>query len=103
MGDNAIEVPLEELLRNIPANLRVTYPMQWGEDGRETGHSIVPIGSYCHRAADQIEQQAKEIDTLKNQITDMRDFCRTLTGSLWPQNETTEALKLYKKEKSYGR
>lgn len=71
------------------------YVMDYGPLCESCYGSLVPT----------IEQQAKEIDTLKKQITDMRKFCRTLTGSLWPQNETTEALKLYERgvsdEKKY--
>ena len=51
----ACEVPLIEQLRSIPKEFRAVRPIQWAEDGRETGHQFIPVGHMMHRAADELE------------------------------------------------
>lgn len=51
----ACEVPLVEQLRGIPKDYRTCRAIQWSDDGRETGHQIIPVGFMMHRAADMIE------------------------------------------------
>ena len=67
MSDTPQQTPLVDLLRDVPKDLRAEWPIQWSEDGRETGHSIAPIGKYCHDAVDKIaelEQQLAEAQKL---------------------------------------
>src|SRR3990167_5704097 len=51
----AYEVPLVEQLRSIPKEYRTCRAIQWSDDGRETGHQLIPVGFMMHRAADMIE------------------------------------------------
>ena len=59
MSDQAMQVPLVELLRGIPSALRGEWVTQWSEDGFETGHAMAPVGMYCHQAADRIAELEK--------------------------------------------
>ena len=51
MSDLANEAPLVELLR-IPEHLRLEYQ----DDGPLKAHHYIPVGEYCNRAADHIEE-----------------------------------------------
>ena len=73
MSDAPQQTPLVDLLRDVPKNLRAEWPIQWSDDGRETGHSLAPIGKYCHDAADRIEKLESENADLKRQLEEMRD------------------------------
>jgi hypothetical protein len=50
------ETPLIDLLRDIPIDYRGQWPIQWSEDGHETGHAMSPVGRLAHRAADRIAE-----------------------------------------------
>lgn len=54
--DQAYEVPFVEQLRSIPKDYRTCRAIQWSDDGRETGHQLIPVGFMMHRAADEIER-----------------------------------------------
>ena len=57
-GDQ-VAVPLPELLREVPASLRVRI-----DDG--PFHSTyIPVGSLCHEAADRIDALAREASMLR--------------------------------------
>ena len=42
----------------VPEDYRAEFPIQWADDGRETGHRLAPVGRYLHEAADRIEDVA---------------------------------------------
>lgn len=50
------QTPLIDLLRAVPKDLRSQWPIQWTEDGHETGHAMCPIGRLAHEAADRIAE-----------------------------------------------
>ena len=56
----ACEVPLTELLRDIPKDFRVVLPCQWSDDGRETGYRFIPVGYLMHRAANELDAAAED-------------------------------------------
>lgn len=56
------EVPLIEQLRSVPKDCRTSYAIQWDEDGRETGHALLPVGFMMHRAADALAAMTKRAD-----------------------------------------
>ena len=58
----ACEVPLTELLRDIPKDFRVVLPCQWSDDGRETGYRFIPVGYLMHRAANELDAAGSERD-----------------------------------------
>ena len=60
MSDQQQEVPLIELLEDIPKDLRGEWEIQWTEDGRPTGHAMAPVGLYAHRAAARIAELEAE-------------------------------------------
>ncbi len=85
MSNQAQETPLIDLLRRVPIELRASWPIQWSEDGYETGHAMCPIGLQCHKAADRITlleavaeaaTAAHEVDThaRKNQATHWKNY-----------------------------
>lgn len=55
-NEGCAETPLTDLLRMIPADLRVQIPMVWAN-----GTSNVPIGQHCYRAAAEIERLSREL------------------------------------------
>jgi hypothetical protein len=55
MSDKAQQTPLTDLLRAVPKDFRAQWPIQWSEDGHETGHAMCPLGRLVHEAADMIE------------------------------------------------
>ena len=59
--DQACEVPLVELLRNVPKDFSIWVPCQWAEDGRETGHRRIPVAHLMNRAANEIERLSAPI------------------------------------------
>jgi hypothetical protein len=61
MVDRCCETPLEELLRGMPKDSRMTIAFQWAEDGRETGHQLIPVGRLMHEAADEIERLKQSV------------------------------------------
>ena len=73
MSDAPQQTPLVDLLRDVPKNLRAEWPIQWSDDGRETGHSLAPIGKYCHDAADRIEKLESENADLKRQLEEAQN------------------------------
>lgn len=54
--DQATEITLVDLLRDIPCDYRGEWPIQWAEDGTPTGHAMYPIGLLAHKAADRIAE-----------------------------------------------
>ena len=56
MNDKASAVPLSELVRSVPRDLRGVWEIQWFEDGTPCGHSHAPVGRYLHEQADEIER-----------------------------------------------
>ena len=60
MSDQTCEVPLVELLLDIPKDLRAEWEIQWFEDGTPSGHAMCPVGNYAHRAAERIKQLEAE-------------------------------------------
>ena len=56
MSNQPAQVPLLELARRTPRDLRAEWPIQWSDDGlHETGHAMAPIGRYLHELADEVE------------------------------------------------
>jgi hypothetical protein len=53
--NQARQTPLTDLLRAVPKDFRAQWPIQWSEDGHETGHAMCPLGRLVHEAADRIE------------------------------------------------
>jgi hypothetical protein len=64
MSDKPAQVPLVELARTIPKDLRAEWEIQWAEDGTPTGHSMAPVGRYIHELLDALEAKDKQIDAL---------------------------------------
>ena len=56
MSEQAYKTPLVDLLRNVPKDHRTEWPIQWAENGAETGHALCPIGKLAHEAADRIAE-----------------------------------------------
>ena len=54
--DQAQETPLVDHLRDVPKDLRAEWEIMWMEDGTPCGHTMAPIGRYCHQALDRIQQ-----------------------------------------------
>lgn len=67
VDDGACEVPFLEQLRGVSADLRSCVPIQWAEDGRETGHRFIPYGYMLHRAADEIESLRAALTAARQQ------------------------------------
>ena len=61
MSDMPMQTPLTDLLRDVPKDLRAEWPIQWSDDGRETGHTLSPIGKHCHDAADRIAELERQL------------------------------------------
>lgn len=61
----ACEATLSEQWRSIPIKQRVSFPIQWSDDGAETGHQFVPLGYMAHRTADLLDQLASEATILR--------------------------------------
>ena len=74
----AYEVPLTELLRDIPKDFRVVLPCQWSDDGRETGHRFIPVGYLMHRAADKLDAAGSERNEVLKDIVAGDAFRNTL-------------------------
>lgn len=58
--DQCCEIPLSDLARNVPIDLRGEWEIQWAEDGTPTGHEMAPVGAYVHRLADEIARLEAE-------------------------------------------
>jgi len=62
MGESiAYKTPLVELLRDTPKDFRASWPVQWAEDGRETGCMMSPVGLLVHEAADELEALQRKV------------------------------------------
>jgi len=59
MEDSASETPLVDLLRGVDIEGATSYRT---EDG---GYHIVPVGQYCHAAADRIAELEAEVERLR--------------------------------------
>lgn len=67
----AMQTPLIDLLRSVPETLRGHWASQWNDDGLSTGHTVAPVGMYCHQAADRISELEAENQRLRAVIDDM--------------------------------
>ena len=79
MGEQAsmaCETPLVELLRATPVDARLTY------EHSPTSHSMIPVGLYSHRAADQIAALEAERDTLAAEVAKLRAACAAKDAAL---------------------
>lgn len=60
------QVPLLELARRTPIDLRAEWPVQWSDDGlHETGHAMAPIGRYVHELADEVESLRAQLAAVR--------------------------------------
>lgn len=82
MSDRPQKTPLVDLLRNVPKDLRAEWPIQWSEDGRETGHSMSPIGKHCHEAADRIAELKRQLAEALETISGIPQLCRNYESQL---------------------
>lgn len=77
MSDNASETPLIDLLRGVDIEGATHYRTGDG------GHHIVPVGQYCHAAADRIaELESREV-TGEPTEQDYELWARKLAGQPW--------------------
>lgn len=65
----ACDVPLIEQLRSIPKDYRAVIAIQWAEDGRETGHRLIPVGVLTNRAADEMLLKDRKIAELERNLS----------------------------------
>lgn len=63
--DDCCEMPLLDLLRDVPQDLRAEWPTHFSDYGTPIGFALSPIGKLIHKAADLIDQQAAEIERLE--------------------------------------
>jgi hypothetical protein len=68
-----MQTPLIDLLRGVPEALRGHWASQWNEDGLSTGHTVAPVGMYCHQAADRIASLEADNEALESLIKDIHD------------------------------
>jgi len=68
MDTQCAETPLVDLLRGIPKDHRITVPMMCDEDGREIGHSMIPVGHLMHRAADDLAAAQARVEWLEGTL-----------------------------------
>jgi hypothetical protein len=78
VSDTPCEVPLPEMLRSIPKDYRSCIPFQWSEDGRETGHHMIPVGLQVHQAADRIETLERELAAAQEKMAEMQDDAQAM-------------------------
>ena len=71
MSSIPMKTPLLDLLRDVPKDARGSWPTQWSDDGRETGHAMTPYGRLCHEAADQLKDLKAENARLRKSIEDI--------------------------------
>lgn len=67
--EQAMEVPLTEQLRSIPADYRTCRAIQWASDGTETGHQYIPVGYMMHRAAAELDALRERCEGLQGQLS----------------------------------
>ena len=66
--NNCQQTPLVDLLRSVPKDFRGTWPIQWAEDGSETGHAMSPVGRHAHDAADELEALQRKVEELEKAL-----------------------------------
>ena len=81
------EVPLIELLRSVPADYCVNYPIQWSKDGHETGHRHLPVGHLMHRAAEELTAKDERIREKEKEIISLRESIANMLNKKWSQIE----------------
>jgi len=64
--NNCQQTPIVDLLRSVPKDFRGTWPIQWAEDGSETGHALSPVGRLAHDAADELEALQRRVEELES-------------------------------------
>jgi hypothetical protein len=67
--ETACEVPLIELLKDIPSDYRADIECAWTEEGRCIGHHLMPVGHLMHKAADRISELENLIKSISPQPT----------------------------------
>ena len=58
------EVPLTELLRDIPSDYRAEIPTMWTEGGLEIGHKLIHVGYLMRKAATRIDLLTEKLEDL---------------------------------------
>ena len=69
-SDTPCEVPITEKLRSVPSDYRTCRAIQWSDDGRETGHQLIPVGYMMHEAADKLDLLERENNALREQVAE---------------------------------
>ena len=88
----AMQTPLIDLLRSVPETLRGHWASQWNDDGLSTGHTVAPVGMYCHQAADRISELEAENQRLRDGISLHRADTKMRAGSLWGASQEDATL-----------
>lgn len=77
MSDNqATQVPLIELLRHVPSD----YKAVWTDETALLAFHSVPVGRYCHEAADEITSLREDLERAKRETSQY--FCRAMNCRL---------------------
>ena len=78
MSDTPSETPLYDLLRRVPADARAVY------ENNPTDYTFIQYGSYCQRAADEIERLQHDLSVALGRAS----FAETRIEELEKENET---------------
>ena len=87
------QVPLLELARRTPIDLRAEWPVQWSDDGlHETGHAMAPIGRYVHELADEVESLRAQLAEAQLELAAEKERASNAYASMYGQADWTQML-----------